>query len=249
MTSVGKAIYILKCLSEPPYEFGITQLAINLNMAKSGVHKIVSALVSERLVVQAPGTSKYHLGPAVLRMGAAYSNLRGIEEVSKSVMEAISKITKTSVLVGLRDSDEAFLAYKIDAPGYFSYDGYIGRNFPFHAGAIGKILGAYMDEDKIREILKNRDLEKKTPLTIVSLEELLQQYKDIREQGYAASYGENIGGAFGLAAPIFDRNEQVWACLCIAGPLEFYQASKEEAWIRLLKEGAKEISFKLGVRL
>ena len=163
-------------------------------------------------------------------------------------MEAISKVTKTSVLVGLRDADEAFLAYKIDAPGYFSYQGQIGRSFPLYAGALGKVLGAYMGEENIMRILAIRGMEKKTPLTVDSPELLFSQYKQIREQEYAISFGENINGAFGLAVPIFDRNKEVWACLCIEGPLEFYDVAHESRWIRLLREGAKEISFKLGFR-
>lgn len=105
-----------------------------------------------------------------------------------------------------------------------------------------------MEKHIIAEILKNKGMEKKTSLTLQSQEELFLHYQRIRERGYAVSFGENIGGAFGLAVPIFDRSKEVWACLCIAGPLELYVADREGSWVRLLREGANEISFKLGFR-
>lgn len=248
MTSIGKAMYILKRLGEPPYELGITELSRELDMVKSGVHKLLAELASESFVVKNTHTRKYRLGPALFRLGSIYGSMRGIGEISQSVMEAISKVTGTSVLVGLRDADEAFLAYKVDPPGSFSYEGHVGRKFPLHAGALGKILGAYMEPSRIREILSVRGIEKRTNLTISSLNEILESYDEIRRQGYALTLGENISGAFGLAVPIYDRNHDVWACLCVAGPKEFYDESKKEAWIRLLREGAKDISYKLGFR-
>jgi len=59
---------------------------------------------------------------------------------------------------------------------------------------------------------------------------------------------ENSPGAYGLAAPIRDRNGEVWACLCIAGPKRQFHEEKRSNWLRLVINGAEEISYRLGFR-
>lgn len=248
MTSLGKGLQILKYMTEPPYEYGVSEIAEKVGIVKSGAHKLLVDLLNNGFVIQNKRTRQYRLGPAVYRLGTVYSEMRGIIEASDNVIKGISSVTGTSVLLGLRDADEAFLAYKIDPPGAFSYRGQVGRAFPLHAGALGKLLGAYMETRDAQRILDSAGLRKITSITVTDRETLFQQYSQIRRQGYCLALGENIDGAFGLAVPIFDRNMEVWSCLCAAGPRELYKPELKEDWLRLLREGAKEISYKLGVR-
>jgi hypothetical protein len=133
LSSPEKVLFLLKRLGEPPYEMGVTELAREMCAAKSGVHKLLALLVRESFLVQNGATRRYSLGPAVFRLGNVYSDMKGIGEVARGVMEAIAKITGTSVFVGIREGDEAYLAYKVDSPEGFIYQGQVGRRFPIHA--------------------------------------------------------------------------------------------------------------------
>ena len=249
MSSLSKALQILKYMAEPPYEMGVTEISEKIGMVKSGVHKLLSDLTDAGFVVRNANTRQYCLGPAVFRLGAVYSDSKGISEVANNVMQAIVSVTKTSALVGLRDGDEAFLAYKLDAPGSFLYRGRVGRRFPLYAGALGKILGAYMEQEHLLEIIRQWGLVRRTELTVTDTEILTRQFAEIRKAGYALSLGENIEGAFGLSVPIVDvRDGSVWACLCLAGPIELYKPECLNDWLRLLREGAREIAYKMGRR-
>ncbi len=248
LSSPEKVLFLLKRLGEPPYEMGVTELAREMCAAKSGVHKLLALLVRESFLVQNGATRRYSLGPAVFRLGNVYSDMKGIGEVARGVMEAIATITGTSVFVGIREGDEAYLAYKVDSPEGFIYQGQVGRRFPIHAGALGKLLTAYRDPEKVRVLLAGRTLERRAPRTITDPERMLEEYARIREQGYAVSDEENSPGAYGLAAPIRDRNGDVWACLCIAGPKRQFHEEQRSNWLRLVVNGAEEISYRLGFR-
>ena len=248
MSSVRKGLTILKIMGESPFEFRLSDLASKVGIVKSGAHKILADLTTMGFVVQNPKSKQYRLGPAVFRLGIVYSDMKGIEEVSKNVMLAISNMTGMSILVGIRDGDEAFLAYKIDSETSFSYEGKRGRKFPLYAGALGKLLGAYLPKERMLEIFEKNGMEKKTEKTVIEKAAIFAQYEEIRRDGYVLTLGENIAGAFGLAVPIFDRNGEVWSCLCIAGPYEAFKPELKSDWLRMLKQGAIEISHKLGVR-
>ncbi len=249
MSSVSKTLQILKYMGEPPYELGVTEIAEKIGMVKSGVHKILTDLVDAGFVIKDGRTKLYRLGPSVFRLGAVYSETKGIEEVASNVIRTIVTATNRSSLVGLLEGDEAFLAYKLDAPGSCLYSGRIGRKFPLYAGALGKLFGAYMEKSRISEILDRTGMDRKTKLTVTDREILFQQYDEIRQKGYALSLGENLDGAFGISVPIFDvRNQSVTADLCIAGPIELYRPEKLFEWLRLLQEGAKEIAHRMACR-
>lgn len=248
MNSVKKAIYILKRLGNPPYEIGVTDIAKEMNIAKSGVHAILSELLRENLVVKNTSTKKYSLGPVVYRLGHIYSNSTGLSEISKSVMESISKLTGMSVFVGIREGLVPILAYKHSGSDGFLYEEQIGESFPFNASAMGKFLTAYLKPEEIEYILQNETFEKITPKSITNPETLRKDYELIRSQGFCVSISENRVGAFGIAFPIVGRLGNVNACLCMVGPLEQFVPEVREQWMSLLKTGAEEISYRLGFR-
>jgi IclR family KDG regulon transcriptional repressor len=110
------------------------------------------------------------------------------------------------------------------------------------------LLTAYLPEARIQRILKTRTIEKKTPYTETDPEKLMEEYRKIKKQGYAVSIEENRVGAFGMAAPIRDRHGKVWACLSLVGPRETFTPDVVDEWLSLLRDGADEISRRLGFR-
>ena len=70
------------------------------------------------------------------------------------------------------------------------------------------------------ELLTAPVLLRLTEKTIVDPDVLRKELAQIRQQGYAVSYGEWILDASGIAAPIFDRNGEIAAALTISGPTQ-----------------------------
>jgi len=249
MNSAEKLIYILKRLGEPPYEMGITELAHEMQVSKSCIHKIVTTLVEENLIVQNPTSKKYFLGPMLFRLGSVYSDLKGIWDIAKPVIKRLAVSTKQSVYIGIWDGTQAFMAYKIDGSSDFTlFKGLTGKKTQIHAGVAGKVLGAYQDIALINKLLDEEELEPKTPRTIVTREGILNEYRRIREQGYGISDEEHTVGVFGIGVPILDKNGKVWSCLCLGGRKAFFSEENTHLWIHNLKDGAEEISYRLGFR-
>lgn len=248
MNGVGKAVSILKRLGNPPYEMGVTDIAKEMGLVKSGVHTILRELLKGNLLVQNPSTKKYSLGPVLYRLGHVYSTSKGLSEISQSTMESISKLTGMGVFIGIREGLVPILAYKHNGSDDFLYEEQIGESFPFNASAMGKLLTAYLKPEEIEYILKNETFEKITPKSITDPEELKKDYELIRSQGFCVSASENRVGAFGIAFPITDRLGNVNACLCMVGPSEKFVPEVREKWMSLLKTGADEISYRYRFR-
>lgn len=246
MNSTEKVIWLLKRLGEPPFELGVSELAQEMGYDRSGIYKILQYLVDGGMIIQSKSTKKYSVGPALYRLGAVYSERKGIGDIANPVMKAISKITEETVSIGIREGDDAILAYKIEGPHVIRLEDRVGRKFPLNAGAIGKVLAAYHDERRIKKLLDETELIKHTEKTIIDVEELLMEYEKIRRNGYATSNGENREGSYGISAPIYNKNGTVWACLCVAGPKYRFTDVKIKNWVNLVMDGANEISHRLG---
>ena len=248
MSSLEKALWIVNRLAIEPFEMSGAQIAKELDMGRSGVHKILSVLVENGFVFQDPYSKLYQLGAAFFRLGAVYSDVKGIWEAAETVVAALSNITRETISIGIREGNDAILAYRIESPGLIRLKGKVGLKYPVNAGAIGKCLMAFHDPEKVRVLLTKRKLQKITPNTITDPEVLADELEKIRHRGYAISNGEHTYDSYGISAPIRDRKGQIFSCLCIAGPKERFTPEKADSYIPLLLGSADEISSRLGYR-
>ena len=69
--SIDRAIRVLTAL-QGTRRMSLSELATRLDLAPSTTHGIVRSLVEHGMVVQERGSSRYQLGPAVLRLGNVY---------------------------------------------------------------------------------------------------------------------------------------------------------------------------------
>jgi DNA-binding IclR family transcriptional regulator len=79
-------------------------------------------------------------------------------------------------------------------------------------------------------------------------ERLRRQLAEIRERGYAVSFGERQEGAGSVAAPVFDREGAVAAVMSVCGPEERFRAAVGQVSALLLME-TSALSRQLGYPL
>src|SRR4051794_41457829 len=95
--SVDRAIRVLTAL-QGSRRMALSELATRLELPPSTVHGLLRTLVAHGLVVQERGSTRYQLGPAVLRLGNVY--LDTIELRSKAVPWAEDVARRTGLAVG-----------------------------------------------------------------------------------------------------------------------------------------------------
>lgn len=249
LSSLDKGIRILKLLGEPPYEYGLKEISENLDMGRSGAFKLLDALRAEHVVIQDRSTKKYHLGPVVLRLGRVYGQLKGLEELADPILAYIHRSSGETTYLTLWEGDRAFPAYKKStSEGIYGYNDFIGKSIPVNSGASAMALCAFQGGEKIAALLGQAELPKRTPLTETDPERLTALYETIRQKGYAFEDRTFSLEHVSLAVPVFDRNGEVWSCLCLSAATERATEERITQWLQLLKDGAEELSLKLQFR-
>src|SRR5207245_775643 len=124
---------------------------------------------------------------------------------------------------------------------------WLGRRTPVHCTASGKAILAFGPE-AVRERLLSGPLDRVTPNTITDRAELESQLEAARRSGVAHTHEELEVGLDAIAAPVFGADGDVVAALDVSGPSHRLRAAGRPDLDRLTKEGAADISRRLGYR-
>ena len=242
--SVKKAFQILKLISDTDGGLGISELAKRLEMGKSTVHGITSALEELGTIIRDPATKRYILGLTLLELGrSAYSQI-DLKDLVRPVMEDLMEKTQESVFVGVLNGERVTILDIVESKQDLKMTSTRGTTIPLLAGAVGKVLLATMRDEKAREIIGKKGLSRYTENSITDPEAYLQAVRIAREKGYATDYEEYILGVRAVASPIKAENHLVSA-IWVVGFKTSLNDEKMEGVIRRTKESAEKITHSL----
>ena len=123
----------------------------------------------------------------------------------------------------------------------------MGERSYLHAGASSKVLLAYFTPEQVAEMARQVGLPGLARNTLTDLAALDEELRAIRERGYAFSLEETDAGAWGVAAPILDRQGHAVAAVGIASPTSRHSQDAERRFITLTLEAARQIADRLGI--
>lgn len=241
MNSSEKTATLLKLLGQAPYIHSVTDLGEKIECGKSGTFKLLNALVQSGLAAQTVN-HKYTLGPVIYILGKTYEDKIGLSRMVKPYLIRLRDLTGENASFSMLINGKANLVYREESMQLVRVAGDVGQERPLYAGATGKVLGAFQDEETIRKRLMEEPLTALTDQTLISPDALLKEYAKIREQGYAISDGELSSETIGIGAPIRDGSGSVWAAISIGAPRMRVDEVRKERYIFLVKEIANEMS-------
>ncbi len=200
--SVDRAIRVLTAL-QGARRMSLSELSARLDLAPSTTHGIVRTLVEHGMVVQERGSSRYQLGPAVLRLGNVY--LDTLELRSKAIpwAEDLARRTGLAVRTGVLLIDDVVIIHHEPRPDGSRQMPEVGIVIPAHASALGKAMLAFAPDEADR-VLSAGELRSMTGETLTSPDDVSRQLADVRTSGIAREQDEAVLGEGAVASPVFD---------------------------------------------
>jgi DNA-binding IclR family transcriptional regulator len=200
--SVDRAIRVLTAL-QGARRMSLSELSARLDLAPSTTHGIVRTLVEHGMVVQERGSSRYQLGPAVLRLGNVY--LDTLELRSKAIpwAEDLARRSGLAVRTGVLLIDDVVIIHHEPRPDGSRQMPEVGIVIPAHATALGKAMLAFRPEETER-MLAAGELRSMTGETLSSPDDVRRQLEQVRATGIAREQDEAVLGEGAVASPVFD---------------------------------------------
>src|SRR5205823_3919865 len=160
-------------------------------------------------------SGRYRLGLQILSLGGdAQANL-DIADVALPFMRALVEKIHMTVHLAVLDQGEAVYIEKVEAPGFFRVNTWVGRRMFLHSTSVGKCLLAWLPKHDVETLVKQQGLKKRTPKTITTMTRLLAELEHVKQEGYAVDDEENSLGARCLGAKQGCRyfaEPAIWNC-------------------------------------
>jgi len=246
-TAVERALNILEATAQRREGLNNSEISRRLAIPKSSASYILRVLDRRGYLRRDVQTGRYRLGLKVLSLGKdaqAGVDLAGVNlvDVALPFMRGLSEKIGMTVHLAVLDQGEAVYVEKVEAPGFFKVNTWVGRRMYLHSTSVGKALLAWMPKAEAEAILRQQGLKKRTPKTIISVPRLVAELERVRQLGHAVDDEENSLGARCLGAPIFDAGGNVAAALGVSGTLTQTDENNLPRIVEALKDAARKIS-------
>jgi IclR family transcriptional regulator, KDG regulon repressor len=241
-TAVERALNILEAAAHRRDGLTNSEISRKLGIPKSSASYILRTLEHRGYLRREAETGRYRLGLKILSLGGdAQANL-DIAGVALPFMRALVEKIHLTVHLAVLDQGEAVYIEKVEAPGFFRVNTWVGRRMFLHSTSVGKCLLAWLPKHEVEALVKQQGLKKRTPKTISTMTRLLTDLERIKTEGYALDDEENSLGARCLGAPIFDVTGNVVAALGASGTLSQVEDASIPRIAESLKDAARRIS-------
>jgi DNA-binding IclR family transcriptional regulator len=239
--SVDRSVRILLAL-QGARRLSLSDLSARLQLPSSTVHGIVRTLAAHGMVEQEPGSLRYMLGPAVLRLSNVYLDSLEFRSRAQRWTEELARRTGAAVRAGVLLLDDVIIVHHEPRPDGSRQMPEVGFVIPAHASALGKALLAFRPDDASRVL--RTELRSMTGETITEPSTLTDHLGEVNRTGVATEHDEAVLGESSVAAPVFDATGLAVGALAVV-----QQSSDWPAPAGLhddVREAARNVSRELG---
>src|SRR6266850_2370820 len=244
-TAVERALDILEAAAQRRDGLTNSEISRKLGIPKSSASYILRTLERRGYLRRDAETARYRLGLKILSLGGDAQGNLDLANVALPFMRALGEKIHLTVHLAALDQGEAVYIEKVEAPGFFKVNTWVGRRMFLHSTSVGKCLMAWLPKQEIESMVRQQGLKKRTPKTITSIAKLLADLDRVKHSGHAVDDEENSLGARCLGAPIFDATGSVTAALGASGTLTQTDETEMPRIIEALRETARRISRQL----
>jgi DNA-binding IclR family transcriptional regulator len=243
--SVDRAVSVLEILAREGHA-GVSEVAAEIGVHKSTAFRLLAALEERDLVEQNTERGKYQLGFGVLRLASAIPARLDIVRQAQPVLDDLARrLDETVNLAVVREHYSVHVQQALGSAAVASQN-WVGQLTPLHATSSGKILLAYMSEERLNETLAASSLKAYTEHTLTSREALVEQLAQARAEGFATAYEEIETGLNAAAVPVRDHTGSVVGAVSASGPAYRFDKARIESVATDLKAAGDRISQRMG---
>jgi DNA-binding IclR family transcriptional regulator len=237
------AILALYSFERP--EWGVSEIAGELALAKSTVSELLASLSSQGMVERTP-RGRYRLGWRLFELNhVLLESTPLVRESRRAMQELVERHGESSHLMVL-ERHQAVIVEKVQATlATQILMSRVGLRLPAHCSSCGKLLLALRPWAEVERVFDQVELDRFTPATITDLATLRRELAEIRERGLAWDREEIVPGLSCLAAPVRDASGEAIAAISLSVPT--YRFTGDEAgYAQMIANTALRISRRLG---
>jgi IclR family acetate operon transcriptional repressor len=216
--AVGSAIRILSELAQADGDGALqADLVRETGISKSTMHNLLATLEREGYVRRDSRTRRYHLGGALIPLGAAAAREVRTLTLAMERLPALALRHELSMYVAqVTPEGDAQIIERAYPPQPLHVGMRIATRFGYFDGAIGKCLLAALPPSEAGAIVHRHRIPAHTNRTLTDPESLLEEVAVVRARGWAGSI-EEYNANIAVATPLRGAEGQTEGVLVAVG--------------------------------
>lgn len=226
---------ILKGLADLAPSTTLSGLSEHLNIPASKLHRYLQALIANGFAEQDPETNQYKLGPTMLYVAAAALGSLDVVKIAKPLIRQLCLDLKESCFLAIWGNKGPTVIHVEEAVKAFTMVTRVGSVLPLLESSTGQVFCSYIPEEEL-----------KRTHGIDNLGKIRSKVLKIREHRVNSIHGKIMQGVNAMSAPIFDIHGRIVGVVTVIGMTDHFDADVDGESAKVLKNYAREISYKLG---
>ena len=223
--SVERALKIIEVLSKgngsSAFEgISLGSIAKDTNLNISTCHHIIRTLLEKGYVSQNSPGGAYFLGGKVQELSSSRAIQFSLAETSMPELRKLNSLTGENVHLAVMQGNELSILTNLRSPHIIQVDlGSVNFSNSAHATAIGKSILAWLPDNEVQKIIKEKGLTKFTKKTITDFGSLTQHLRLVRRFGYSVDHGEFLEGVTSIGTVLRDQSGKVLGSVTCTLPI------------------------------
>ena len=243
--AVERAARILDLAARNRY-INLSEMARELNIAKSSLHTLCNTLMQLELLIRRPDQT-FPLGPHVMRWANAFTQQSDVVTEFATIWDQETELPGATITLSVLEGAEVvYIAARNSKVSHSLIDFRAGMRLPAAFTATGKAFLSHMNEVEVRRLYVNGLPAPRTPFSTRSLERLIEELEDIRIHGYSCDDQQVAEGIVCFGASVLNSRNRPIAGVAVSMLAEKLSEEEKARIISNVQRIAKRLSHRMG---
>ena len=239
--AVGKAIQILETLSRGGEAMSLSELSKQSQLTKSSAFRLLQTLETLHYIRRDHDGRYLPSNENIAVISTQYVNT--LTAAAREPMRRLNMEFGETVSLAVLMHNHVEVVDVVESANLIRMTNIAGRILPPHASSMGKVVTAWQDAETRKRLLQSYGLTRYNENTLVDEQTIEDEYKQIRDRGYAFDAEETTLGGFCFGAPIFFAPGKVGAAISLSMPkTRLKDDERRQRIIKALRGVAEEVS-------
>ena len=225
--TLTKGLQLLEALSASESSRGISELAHELSLTKSNVHRLLQTLSRCGYVTRDASTERYLLSSKLWQVSRRGRSLETLRSLARPILRDLVDETNESAVFVLVEHDDLVVIDQVETANpvrvvFFN----IGQSFPIDQVAMmgGGLTALQLIALASRSQAEARSMLRKVQMQLKKggsfLDEQLSELAVIRKNGSTVNQGGWVSGVNAVAVPVYDSLHRLLGIMSCFGPAD-----------------------------
>jgi DNA-binding IclR family transcriptional regulator len=215
-------------------------------LTRPTTHRILQALVTERIVRQDERSKKYHLGSLIYEMGLAAASSFDLRDVCQPFLQRVAAETGDTVFLTIRSGFDGVCAGR--AEGAYPIKAFVldvGRHRPLNIGAGSVAFLSGLQDDEIERIYQVNKKRIARDYPTFDVKSMWARIEHARNEGYLVNEVLEVPGIRAVAMPIFGPHGAPVGALSVSALKKRLSGNYLREKVAVLAKATEEIKARL----